>query len=215
MPVKLYGYRYSVYAWIARFAAHEKGVRYDWAEIDPFAADVPASYLELHPFKRVPTLVHDGFTIYETGAITRYLDEAFDGPALQRQGPRERARTSQIVSIVDSYAYWPLVRQVFSHGFFRPRTGRPADGGELRQGLEASPKVLAALEAIAGDSGYLCGDGISIADIHLAPMIGYFVLVPEAASLLQAHPRLSRWWDGISPRTAFKATAPQLPDPAK
>ena len=31
----------------------------------------------------MPTLVHDNFQIYETGAITRYVDEAFPGPSLQ------------------------------------------------------------------------------------------------------------------------------------
>ena len=115
MPVELYGYRYSVYSWIARLVLEEKGVGYRWIEADPFADDVPKFYLALHPFKRVPALVHDGFQLYETAAITRYLDEAFPGPRLQSADPRVRARSTQIISIVDSYAYWPLVRQVFSH----------------------------------------------------------------------------------------------------
>lgn len=211
MSVDLHGYEYSVYSWIARFALHEKGVEYDWREINPFAEEVPASYLAIHPFKRVPVLAHDRFTVYETTAITRYVDETFDGPALQRTHPGERARCSQIVSIVDSYAYWPLVRQVFSHGFLRSRTGRPADAGEVRQGLDATPKVLAALEAITGDGPYLCGDDISLADIHLAPMIGYFVLVPEGHDQLQVHPRLSRWWSVVSKRQAYRETVPRLP----
>jgi glutathione S-transferase len=215
MPVELHGYEYSVYSWIARFALHEKGVRYEWVEIDPFAEDVPASYLALHPFKRVPALVHDGFAVYETGAIIRYVDEAFDGARLQRQDPRERARSNQIVSIVDSYAYWPLVRQVFSHGYFRQHTGRPAVADEFRRGLDAAPRVLAAVEAIASDATYLCGGSLSIADIHLAPMIGYFVRAPEAGALLHLHPRLARWWDGISQRPAFRDTAPQLPEARK
>jgi glutathione S-transferase len=210
MGIELHGYVYSVYAWIARFALHEKGVEYVRAEINPFAADVPAHYLAMHPFGRVPVLVHDDFALYETTAITRYIDEAFDGPALQRIHPRERARCTQIVLIVDNYAYWPLVRQVFSHGYFRQRTGRPADVEELPQGMEATPRVLAALEAITSDGTHLCGDGLSIADIHLAPMIGYFVRAPGADPLLQTHPRLARWWNGISQRAAFRETIPQL-----
>ena len=113
MVVELHGYQYSVYSWIARFALHEKGVMYSWIEVNPFAEKVPASYLATHPFKRVPALVHGAFGIYETSAITRYVDEAFEGPKLQRTDSRERARCNQIMSIVDSYAYWPLVRQVF------------------------------------------------------------------------------------------------------
>lgn len=211
MAIELHGYQYSVYSWIARLALHEKGVGYNWVEVNPFAEDLPASYLATHPFKRVPTLIHAGFALYETGAITRYVDEAFDGPRLQPAGPRERARCSQIMSIADSYAYWPLVRQVFSHGVFRPLMKRPVDESEFQSGLEAAPRVLAALGNIAGEGPWLCGNQLSLADIHLAPMIGYFVLAPDGRTLLDAHPRLNKWWSGLSKRSAFAATMPRLP----
>jgi glutathione S-transferase len=208
--IELHGYKYSVYAWIARFALHEKGRAYAWREVDPFAADVPADYLAKHPFKRVPVLVDGDFVLYETSAITRYVDEAFPGPQLQPAAPRERARAQQIVSVVDSYAYWPLVRQVFSHGVFRPRLGQPADSTEVQRGLAAAPTVLSALERLAGDGPFLCGDALSLADIHLAPMMGYSTLHPDAAALLGRHHRLARWWSDVSQRPAFAATTPEL-----
>lgn len=211
MAIELHGYQYSVYSWIARLALHEKGVAYDWIEVDPFAENIPASYIALHPFKRVPALTHAGFVLYETGAITRYVDEVFEGPKLQPLEPRERARCNQIISVVDSYAYWPLVRQVFSHGVFRPRMKRPVDESEFQSGLEAAPRVLAALESIAGEGPWLCGNQLSLADIHLAPMIGYFVLADEGRALLQKHPRLSEWWSELSNRSTFVTTTPRLP----
>ncbi|MET4390714.1 glutathione S-transferase [Bradyrhizobium sp. F1.4.3] len=211
MAIELHGYQYSVYSWIARLALHEKGVAHNWIEVNPFAETIPASYLATHPFKRVPALIHAGFIAYETGAITRYVDEAFDGPRLQSMEPRERARGNQIMSIVDSYAYWPLVRQVFSHGVFRPRMGLPVDKDEFRKGLEAAPGILAALEAAAGGGPYLCGNQVSLADIHLAPMIGYFVLSDQGRALLQKHPAVSYWWSEFSARAAFVATRPRLP----
>lgn len=85
MAIELHGYQYSVYSWIARLALHEKGVGYNWVEVNPFAEDLPASYLATHPFKRVPTLIHAGFALYETGAITRYVDEAFEAPGFSRR----------------------------------------------------------------------------------------------------------------------------------
>lgn len=36
MTVELYGYKYGVYAWIARLVLREKGVRCDWREAEPF-----------------------------------------------------------------------------------------------------------------------------------------------------------------------------------
>src|SRR5579864_6082080 len=103
MSLVLHGYRYSVYNRIARLALAEKRVAYDRVEVNPFAPDVPASYRALHPFGRVPALVHDGFTLYETGAITRYIDRAFPGPALQPKEARAVARMDQVIGVVDAY----------------------------------------------------------------------------------------------------------------
>ena len=211
MTVELYGYHYSVYSWIARLALEEKGEGYHWIEVDPFAPDVPESYLALHPFKRVPTLVHDKFQVYETGAITRYVDEAFPGRSLQPTDPRHRARCNQFLSVIDSYVYWPMVRQVFSHRVFRPLLGHPSDAAEVQKGLAAAPTVLAALERLVADTEYLCGPDISLADIHLAPMIGYFAMAEEGDALLKKQPKLSHWWSTMSARAAYRATKPRLP----
>jgi glutathione S-transferase len=110
----------------------------------------------------------------------------------------------QIIGIVDAYAYWPLVRQVFSHRVFRPRSGQPGDEGEIARGLQASARVLAALEP-------LIGDGLTLADLHLGAMIAYFVQAPEGRQGLQQHPRLTEWWARLSARPSFAATEPGLP----
>ena len=211
--VELHGYKYSVYAWIARFALHEKAVAYGWVEVNPFAGDLSPDYLALHPFARVPVLVHDDFTLFETGAITRYVDEAFAGPSLQPNSPAERARVSQIIAIVDNYAYWPLVRQVFSHGVMAPRMGRPAEQTEYRQGLDAAPRILQALDRLASGGDFLVGDALSLADIHLAPMMGYFTSADDGMALLQHYDRLAKWWAQMSARPAFAETWPALPEP--
>ena len=85
MAVELIGYRYSVYLRIARLVLAEKGVAFTQVEVNPFAG-APDWYLALHPFGRVPTLRHGDFVLYETSAISRYVDAAFDGPALVRSG---------------------------------------------------------------------------------------------------------------------------------
>jgi glutathione S-transferase len=212
MPVVLYGYRYSVYLRIVRVVLAEKQIAYERAEVNPFAADMPADYPRLHPFRRVPTLLHDDFTLYETGAITRYIDEAFSGPGLQPSEPRLRARMAQIISIVDAYAYWPMVRQVFSHRVFAPRLGRTADEDQVRQGLEGAASVLSALEAIVSETGPLVGDSWSLADFHLAPMIAYLAAAPEGHALLARSSRFSAWWLAAAQRASMRETEPGLPD---
>jgi glutathione S-transferase len=52
---------------------------------------------------------------------------------------------------------------------------------------------------------------ISLADIHLAPMIGYFAMAEEGDALLKMQCKLSNWWSTMSARTAYRATKPRLP----
>ena len=104
-----------------------------------------------------------------------------------------------------------MVRQVFSHGAFRPAARRPADFAEVQAGLAGSAKVLAALEALAAADGFLVGDQLSLADLHLGAMVAYLALAPEGAALLRERPRLASWWELVSRRPSFAATDPGLP----
>ena len=50
------------------------------------------AHLRRHPFGRVPAIQHGNFTLYETQAILRYLDDVFPEPALQPADAQPRAR---------------------------------------------------------------------------------------------------------------------------
>ncbi|MCW2307233.1 glutathione S-transferase family protein [Rhodobium gokarnense] len=210
--VILYGYRYSVYHRIARMALHEKGVSCDIVDVDPFADDVPDTYREIHPFGRVPALRHGAFTLYETAAITRYVDAAFDGPALTPTAPQAAARMAQVIAIIDSYGYWPLVRQVFAHRIFRPAEGAAGDEAEIAAGLEAAGPVLAALEAIAAEGLVLNGRDVTLADCQLAPMIAYFTMAEDGAAAMEPFPALTHWWARACILPSLTETDPGLPD---
>ena len=180
-------------------------------EIDPFADDVPEHYLKRHPFGRVPVLSHNGFEVYETTAICRYVDAAFDGPHLIPSAARKSARLAQVVSIVESYGYVPMVRQVFANRVFRPAEGIDADEGEIRKGMIASMPVLHALNEIASEAAVLDKVSFTLADCHLAPMVAYFVQATEGRAALAQFPALSSWWNWASRRASVIKTNPGLP----
>ncbi|WP_037317603.1 glutathione S-transferase family protein [Ruegeria halocynthiae] len=209
--VVLRGYQFSVYNRIARVALHEKGVSYDTEEIDPFADDIPAHYMLRQPFGRVPVLSHGAFDVYETSAIGRYVDAVFDGPRLVPLGGESLTRLAQVVSIVDSYGYRPMVRQVFAHRIFRPAVGEESDEAEIENGLAASRPVLQALDTLASEAHVLDGRVFTLADCHLAPMIAYFVQAPEGKTALSNYSALSDWWALTSQRASVADTEPSLP----
>lgn len=207
--INLYGYRYSVYTRIVRLVLQIKEQDYDSIEVDPFSA-LPPGYLDQHPFGRVPVLTHGTFSIFETQAITRYLDSTFPANPLMPETAKARARVDQTITIIDNYGYLPMVRQVFSNRVFAPLEGAPVDEAEISMGLEASHKVLESLERFAKEGLILNGQGCTLADCHLAPMIDYFVRAEEGHMLLRAYPALNTWWDGIQGAGILTATDPDL-----
>ncbi len=209
--VILRGYRFSVYTWIARLALYEKGVFHSTEGVNPFDPDLPDSFIQRQPFRKVPVLSHGPFDIYETAAILRYVDAAFPGPALLPEAPKTLARVAQTVSILDSYGYRPMIRQVFAHRVFRPASGLAGDAAEVAAGRAAAQPVLRALNDLASEGHVLNGQSFTLADCHLAPFIGYFVQAPEGANALSEHPALSEWWDEVSSRQSVQKTAPGLP----
>jgi glutathione S-transferase len=70
---------------------------YELVEIDIMqGAHKTPEHLARHPFGRVPAFEHDGFKLYETSAITRYLDAVLPGPApTPRRIPKARRGCSR------------------------------------------------------------------------------------------------------------------------
>lgn len=195
----------SVYVRIVRLTLMEKGVDHDLVPVDPFAAEgLPPAYGERHPFGRIPAFEHDGFRLYETGAIARYVDEAFAGPSLLPDTMQARARANQIISIADSYAYRPLVWGVYVERVEKPAEGQGVDAARLAGALNEARLCLAAIEALMAGSPFLAGNELSLADLYLAPMADYCRQAPEGAALLAAHPGLAAWWARMAARPSLR-----------
>ena len=148
----VFGADYSVYVRIVRLVLQEKGVAYDLVPVDAFAPAGPGvDHLARHPFGRIPAFEHDGFKLYETGAIARYIDESFDGPGLQPADTKARARMNQVIGIADSYAYRAMVWDVMVERINKPARGEMPDEVRIAAALSRSKTCLQALVDIMGN----------------------------------------------------------------
>ena len=203
----LYGLSRSVYTRIARLALEEKGVRYTLEEVEIFGpGGAPAAHRARHPFGRIPVFEHDSFMLYETSAITRYVDETFAGTSLQPQEPQARARMNQVVGIVDSYAYRPMVWGVFAARIVAPRAGAEVNETIVAEALAKSRTCCFALEESLGRKRYFTGDEVTLADLHALPILLYFSLTQDGAATLANHPRLRAWLDNMTARPSVQRT---------
>ncbi|MER9231817.1 glutathione S-transferase family protein [Mesorhizobium sp. M0622] len=199
----VYGADYSVYVRIVRLVLEEKGVGYELVPVDVFAADgIPGWYFEHQPFGRIPAFEHDGFRLYETGAIARYVDEAFDGPPLQPGEARPRARMNQIAGMLDAYAYRAIVWDVAVERLEKTSPNEVVIANGLRQARTA----LQALSSLKAEGPWLLGTDLTLADLHAAPIIGYFIKVAEGRSLLAEFPDIQDWYARIAARASFAKT---------
>ena len=199
----LYGADYSVYVRIARMALEEKGVGYELVPLDIFAAEgIPAWYLEHHPFGRIPAFEHDGFRLFETNAVTRYIDEAFDSPPLQPADARGRARMTQIIGMLDAYGYRAMVWDVAVE---RLEKAEP-DESLIAAGLKQAETVLTVLTALKAQGPRLLGNQLTLADLHAAPILAYFVKVAEGRDLLARFADIRDWYTRVAERQSFVRT---------
>lgn len=152
----------------------------------------------------MPVLVHGGFRVYETAAIARYVDLAFDGPELIPKGARAQARMAQVIGIADAYACWPMVRQVFAHRVFSTISGEVADEAQVLAGLVAAERVLAALEPLLAEAR----GAVTLADCHLAPMLGYLAMAAEGRAALDRYPAVQAWWERVAVLPSCLVTQP-------
>lgn len=201
------GFPQSTYVWTARSALGIKGVEYDFQPIAPPANRAP-EHLARHPWGKVPVFEHEGLSLYETTAICEYVDAAFDGPGLMPKGVAERARARQIVSIADSYLYpAAVVRYALQYIFPRGADGQP-DRATIEGALPDIEKVLGVLADALGDGDWFVGDGPTLADLYVGPLVAVLGMFPEGKALLGEAPTLQAHLGRLMGLDAFRGAAP-------
>jgi glutathione S-transferase len=207
----VYGPAYSTYVRTVRLALEEKPAAYELVDVAMLqGAHQEPAFLQHNPFGKVPAFAHGGMTLYETNAITRYIDRAFPGLALQPADPVSLARMDQAISIIDSFGYGCLVGKIIWQRLVTPMLGGTPDDGAVAGAMDQARLSLAEIARILGEGPWIAGDDPSLADLHLAPIFAYLTGTPEAADLLAPHPGLPAWWSRMSGRESMARTQPQL-----
>jgi glutathione S-transferase len=203
----VYGPAGSPYVWSARLALAEKGVAHDLVEVGP--AELRSEpHISRHPFGRVPAFEHDGFELYETQAIMRYVDEAFAAAPLQPIELHPFARMNQIMGIVDAYLAPSLIGGVLFPRLVAPLLGQPTDEAKVAASLPQVRLCLGEIARLAGDQPFLAGEALSLADLMAMTSLAYFKKFPEGAAQLAELPGLAAWLNRMEARQSVQVTRP-------
>lgn len=204
MTIVLHGVPGSPYLRKAQLVCEEKGVPYEIVAMS-FGQNRTPDYLALNPFGRIPVMEHDGFRLYETQAILRYVDAAFDGPRLTPADPKAMARMSQVLNIADFYVMPSLSAGIGFNRIVAPIFGLPVNEAAVQAAIEPSRTCLTALEAILGDQPYFAGAAVSLADLAMVAHLELVPASPEGAELIAGSPLLG-WLERMAARPSVRNT---------
>jgi len=207
----VYGPAFSSYVRSVRLTLEEKNQAYRLQEIDLLrGAHRKPEYLARNPFAKVPAFEHDGVALYETTPIMRYVDEAFDGIALQPADVRLRARMNQVLAIVDSHAYPSMIAACVIQRVVMPMVGQAPDEAVIADAPPKAATCVAVLDGMLAGERCFAGDALSLADLHVVPVYDAFAGIPEGESLLAGAPNLARWWADMNTRASVGKTRVDL-----
>ena len=194
---------FSPYGWTARLVAAEKGVPCEVAAVDVTS---PA-HLKLHPFGKMPVLQHGDIIVYETAAITHYIDRAFAGPALQPVDVLGQTQVLRWISVVNSYVF-PVMNRLIKEraaGSWRPQ---PPDEAAIDQLRAPLAQQLRLIDETVASHAFVVGDRLTIADCFLFPHLHFAAFTPEGAEALKRAPAARRWLERMRARPSFESTNP-------
>src|SRR5215472_7678721 len=182
----------SPYVRAALLALEEKGADYHLAAMR-FGTLKQEPHLSRHPFGRIPAFEHDGWKLYETQAIMRYVDAALPGPRLQPEEPRAAARMNQVMGIVDWYVMRQISMPITSNRLVKPRFNMPVDDEAVAKAIPKARTCVAELARLLDGHQMMAGEALSLADLLLAPHLSMFALTPEGKEILRHHGNLVSW----------------------
>jgi glutathione S-transferase len=195
----------SPYVRAALLTLEEKGAEYELAAM-ALGTLKQQPHLSRHPFGRIPAFEHDGWMLYETQAIMRYVDAVVPGPRLQPEEPRAAARMNQVMGITDWYLMPQVSATITFNRVVAPRFNRPVDEEKVVQAVPNARICIAEIARLLDGHTWMAGDALSLADLLLAPHLSMFAQAPEGAQILQEHENLSRWLARIEERPSMQAT---------
>ncbi|HEY9850767.1 MAG TPA: glutathione S-transferase family protein [Leptolyngbyaceae cyanobacterium] len=197
--IVVYGSPLSTYVRTVRLLLEEAGVEYYLKEVDMLNGEnKSAEYLAKNPFGKVPTLEVDGEVLYETSAITEYLDTVVANNKFSPSDPFSKARMRQIVAIIDSYFYQPAIRTIVIQRLVVPNQGGKTDEDAVKNAIAPAKTALDAIESLTVGSPYLLSSELCIADFYLIPIFIYLSKTPEFEPITARTPKLKTWWDKVN-----------------
>ncbi|PMD41334.1 putative glutathione S-transferase [Hyaloscypha variabilis F] len=210
MVLKVHGTKGSTCTQRVLTALHEKGVPYELIIIDFKVAEHKSEkYMKLQPFGKIPVLDDDGFILFESRAIARYIAKKYAGqgtPLLPAEDDLKAYGLFEQACSLEQFYFDPAASQIAFEKVFKGLKGLGGpDEAQLAKLAAALDTTLAVYEGLLQKHKYLVGDELTLADLFHIPYgkmardVGYL-------ELFEKYPHVAKWFDGLLARESWKKT---------
>ena len=162
----------SPFSWRVWLALEHKAVAYNLKVLSFADKDTTKpEFVRLNPRHTVPTIVDDGYSLWESLAVLEYLDERFSSGAKLYPGDvKSRARVRRLIQEMQGYLGTEGIDAITGELFFKGDAA--ADMKRVEDGRKRLGEELA---CFAGElrGKFLAGDTPCAADFVLYPYLGY------------------------------------------
>ena len=199
--MKLYGHPYSTCTRKVLLTLAETNTPHEMIVVDFAKGEHKQQpHLSRQPFGQVPAIDDDGYKLFESRAIARYINQKVRGPLVPTD-VQEFGRMEQWISIETSDFSGPAMKFIFQHTFQRPQSDEV-----LREAGKSLDLALEVMDARLALAPHFAGTQFSLADICFMPYVGYLMSSPLQERIAR-HSRVDAWWRRVSERSSWKKIA--------
>lgn len=197
--LKIWGRKNSINVQKVLWACAELKLKFERIDAGmEFGVNTTPEYRAMNPNARVPTIDHDGFILWESHAIVRYLARAHGKGSLWPTDDKVNADADRWMEWY-STTLWPNLQPLFWNLVRTPPEKRDA------KLIESSHTKLVdnfgiVENALTGRS-HLAGNAFTMGDIPMGLALHRWLLLPIERP---NHPKLKAYYDRLAARPAFK-----------
>ncbi len=192
--MKIYGPSFSPFVSRVRTMLHHKGLAYE-QELPPGGSTRSQEYLRINPIGKVPTLMDGGVTLPESEVICEYLEEKYPQNPLLPADLGARGKARLINRVGDIYIVVPMFTLF-------PQLNPKTRNEELSAtAIDGTRNGLALLEGFMEGEAYAVGDGLTLADCGIPPIlffVHYILSFFGDSEPLTNYPKLDAYWTNMS-----------------
>jgi glutathione S-transferase len=197
--LRIWGRNNSINVQKPLWCCEEMGVQYERVDAGgTFGVVNTPQYRNLNPNGLVPTIEDDGFVLWESNAIVRYLAAKHSAGKLWPEDLKVRAEADKWMDWQNT-TFWPTFRPLFWNLVRTPADQR--DESAMEDSRLKTAEILEYLDAHLKNRAYVAGDALTIGDIPMGCALQRWMTLPIDHPEM---PNLERWYDALTGRPAYK-----------